>query len=71
MGEFSGEGARLEIWKAAKEVVKMARRLADHVEGLDTSEPSHDDVNDMIYARDDLQEILANRFGLRREDWDE
>jgi hypothetical protein len=71
MGEWVGEGARIEIYRAAKDVIKMARKLADYVEELDISEPSNDDVNDMIYARDDLQEILANRFGMRREDWDE
>ena len=68
MGEFSGEGARLEIYRSSKEVVKMARALADHVEGLDTSEPTHDDVNDMLYAEEELGEILANYFGIRREE---
>jgi hypothetical protein len=46
----------------------MARALADHVEGLDTSEPTHDDVNDMLYAEEKLSEILANYFGLRRDE---
>ncbi len=64
MGEFSGEGARLEIYRASKEIVKMARALADHVEGLDTSKPTVDDVNDMLYAEEELHSILANYFGL-------
>jgi len=68
MGEFSGEGARLEIYRSSKEVVKMARALADHVEGLDTSKPTHDDVNDMLYAEEKLSEILANYFGIRRDE---
>jgi uncharacterized protein Yka (UPF0111/DUF47 family) len=68
MGEFSGEGARLEIYRASKEVVKMAKALAKHVEELDTSKPTVDDVNDMLYAEEELESIFANYFGIRRDE---
>lgn len=68
MGEFSGEGAVIEMYRAAKRVIAMARLLADHVEGLDISKPSHDDVNDMLYAEEELAEILANYFGIRGDE---
>ena len=65
MGEFKGEDARVEYYRTAKRVIEKARRLADHVEGLDISEPKHDDVNYMIYAEDGLNAILADYFGIR------
>ena len=64
MGEFKGEDARVEYYRTAKRVIEKARRLADHVEGLDISKPTHVDVCDMEYAGDELGKILANYFGI-------
>ena len=64
MGTFKGEEARVEYYRAAKRVIALARLLADHVERLDISAPTHENVNDMIYANKELESILANYFGI-------
>ena len=66
MGEFRGEEASEVYCDTAVEINTLCLVLIGHLYHLEHTmgQPTHEEVCDMIYAKEAMEKILADYFGL-------
>ena len=55
---------REEYWQLLKDLQKIKHALSDRIFELASCYPDNEVVQDLVYAKDALLDIMANRFGV-------